>query len=138
VLDPDPLHLGKDRLIGDVQRLKFKDFGGVGEELTGRHRVDLGLSRGLHVDAGIIIADHRLGRLAKARDRRDLEAGLNLVRGVVVGRPVGLGAADDPDIERGRIDANDVRGYRSAPARRHYGIIAGLGSGFPRCAPAPE
>jgi hypothetical protein len=42
-LDPDPPHLGEDRFIADVRRLKFEDPGGVGEELAGRHRVDLGL-----------------------------------------------------------------------------------------------
>ena len=107
----------------------FEDLGGVGEELAGRHRIDLDLRRRLHVDAGIDGADHRLGGLAPARDRRDLVAGLDLVHGVVVGRPVGLGAADDPDIRRGRVDANHARRQRAAPARRHHGIVAGLGSG---------
>ena len=45
------------------------------------------------------------GVLAPLRQRRDLVAGLDLVDGVVVGRAVGLGAADDPDIGRRRVDA---------------------------------
>jgi hypothetical protein len=80
------LHLREDRLVGDVRRLHLQDLGGVGEELAGRHRVDLDLWRGLHVDTGIDGADHRLDGLTKARDRRDLEAGLDLVHGLVVGR----------------------------------------------------
>ena len=101
----------------------------VGEELGGRHGIDRDLRRRLHVDAGIDGGRHRLGGLAPARQRRDLEPGLDLIHGGVVGRSVGLGAADDPDIGRGRVDANDACRQRAAPARRRHGIIAGLGSG---------
>ena len=128
-LDPDPLHLGEDRLIGDVRRLQLQDLGGVGEELAGRHRIDRDLRRRLHVDGGIDSADNRLGRLTPARQRRDLVAGLDRVHRVVVGGPVGLGAADDPDIRRGRVDANHARRQRAVPARRHHGVIGGLGAG---------
>ena len=79
--------------------------------------------------AGSTVPTTGSGGLAPVRQRRDLVAGLDLVDRVVVGRSVGLGAADDPDIGRRRVDANDARRQRAGPARRRHGEIAGLGSG---------
>ena len=73
--------------------------------MSGRHGVDLRLRRRLHVDGGVDLHLRRHRLLAPLRQRRDLVAGLDLVHGVVVRRAVGLGAADDPDIGRRRIDA---------------------------------
>ena len=110
-------------------RLRRKNFGGVGEELIGGHRIDLGLRRRLHVEARIDRADDWFGGLTPLRQRRDLVAGLDLVNGVVVGWAIGLRATDDPDVRRGRVDADHARGDCAAPARRDYRVIARLGPG---------
>jgi hypothetical protein len=66
---------GEDRFVGDLRRLQFEDLGGVGEELAGRHRVDLDLRRGLHVDAGIDGADRRLDGLTTEKIRLSFRGG---------------------------------------------------------------
>ena len=53
---------------------------------------------------GIDLHLDRLRRLAPFRERRDLVAGLDLVNRLIVRRAVRLGAADDPDIGRRRVD----------------------------------
>ena len=51
--DPDPLHAGYDRLIGQVRRLELQKFSGISEILAGGHRVDLGLGRRFHINRWI-------------------------------------------------------------------------------------
>ena len=54
---------------------------------------------------GSIVASSASGRFAPLREWRNLVAGLDLVHGIVVGGAIGLGAADDPDIGSGCVDA---------------------------------
>ncbi len=128
-LQPDPLHLGDDRLVRHMRRLQLQDLGRVGEVFPGRHGVDLLLGRGLHVDARVELGDGGQGGLAPLRQRRDLEAGLDLADGVVIRRPVGLGAADDPDIGGRRVDPGDAIRHRSGPTGRRHQEIARLRAG---------
>src|SRR4051794_31942508 len=83
---------------GEVGRVELEKVSPVGEVRAGRHGVDLRLRRRLHFDARV---DLRLGcfwGLAPLGERRDLEAGLDLMNGAVVRWAVRLDAADDPDV----------------------------------------
>jgi len=100
--DADTPHLRNDRLVGGVRRVHFQELGRVGKEPLARHGIGKDLGRSLDVDARVNRRLDRLCRLAPLRQRRDLVAGLHLVYRIVIGRPICLGAADDPDIRRGR------------------------------------
>ena len=63
-LDADPLHLRDDRLVGDVDRVKLKEFGRVGEVFAGRHGIDLNLRRRLHVHRRVNLDRHLGGRFS--------------------------------------------------------------------------
>jgi hypothetical protein len=114
--DSDPFHLGDDRLIGEVRRLQFENFGSVGEEFSALHGINLNLWRRLHVDARIDFHLDWLRCLAPFRERRDLVSGLNFVNRFVILRTVSLGASDDPDIGSRRFYLGKSRGNGSAPA----------------------
>ena len=92
------------------------------------------LRRRLHVDARIDLHLGRLRLLAPLRQRRDLVAGLDLVNRVVVGRAVGLGAADDPDIRRRRVDA--LRAVGSLNSSTNLSRRSGQPGGVTRKLPA--
>ncbi len=93
-LDADQLHPREDGLIRDVRRMELEQLGRIGEVFRRRHGIDLNLRRRFHVDGWIDLDLDRLGRPAPFGQRRNFEAGLNLVDRIVVGRPVGLGAPD--------------------------------------------
>jgi hypothetical protein len=61
--------------------------------------------------------------------RRDFVARLNLVNRLVVGGTVGLGAADDPNIRRRRLDARHALRDGAGPATGGHEKIGGFGSG---------
>ena len=123
------LQLRDDRLVGDVGRVQLQQLGRVGEKLARRHLVDGELRRRLHVDGRIEPEGGRDRFLTPLRQRRNLIAILDLVNRIVVGGPVGLGAANDPDIGRRRFDLGEVGGNRSAPAWRRHQKISRLRSG---------
>jgi hypothetical protein len=78
-LDPDPPHLGEDRLVGDVRRLQLHDLGGVGKNLPAGI-VSTWVFGGVFMSTpGSTVPTTGLDGLTKARDRPDLEAGLDLV-----------------------------------------------------------
>ena len=100
-LDADSLHLREDRLVGDVRRVQLEEFGCVGEELSA-DMVSTWVFGGVFMSTlGSILTSDRLRRLAPLRRAGDLVARLDLVDRSVIGGPVRLGAADNPDI-RGR------------------------------------
>ena len=130
-LETDPLQLRNNRLIGDVRGMKFEQLRRIGEVFIGRHGIDLDLRRRFHVDAR---TDFHFGRRWLAtplRQRCYLVAGLDLVHGIVIARAVCLGATDDPNIGRGRLDLGHAVRDRAGPTRRRDEVIACLRSGRP-------
>ena len=93
-----------------MRRVHLQKLSRVGEELIGRHRVDLNLRRCFHVDGRIDVYLHWCRRFAPLREWRDFIAGLYLVNGVVVGWPIRLGSPNDPHERRRRINTLDVAG----------------------------
>ena len=114
-LEAGALQPRNDRLVGNVGRMQFEQFRCVSEVLRSRHIVGLRLGRRLHIDIRVDLDLwwHRL--LAPLRKRRDLVTGLDLVNGIVVGGTVGLGAANDEDIGRWRVDAREISRNRAGP-----------------------
>ena len=115
-LDADPLHLGNNRLVGEVGRLQLEKLGRIGEVIAALHGIDLSFWRRLHVDARIDLHLDWHRRLTPLRQRRDLVTGLDFVNRIVVRRTISLGAANDPDIGRRRFDLRKSCRYGSAPA----------------------
>ncbi|MNF92443.1 hypothetical protein D3C84_750880 [compost metagenome] len=127
--DTDALHLRNDRLIGAVGRMQLEQLGGIGEVVGCRHRIDLELGWGFHVDGWIDFHTDRLGCLTQARERCHGVAGLDLVHGGIVCRAIGLGPPYHPDIGGGRLEPGEPCGYGTDPAWRRHQELSGPGPG---------